>query len=136
MSQRHPQFQIIEHQVTGILTGRLFVPAARAATDKYRSWKQTVSITSTKIYADGSERIYFYSSNAEYERLAKHYPSYLNNKFMRDSSQADIWRRGELAITVKPDYSDLSTRQLKKIAKATSLEGYSKMKKAELVLAV
>jgi hypothetical protein len=108
---RQPQFQIIENAQTGALTGRIYVPAQRAATSGYKRWKQSVQVTSIKVYGDGSERLYFKASIEEYERLAAKYPHSANVRWMRESKLADRTRGGELAI-IRIEY----TRQFEQIA--------------------
>lgn len=80
-----PEFQLLVHQVTGEKTGRIYAPTSYI--NNYRArferWLSSNHIqfdeSDLKFYDDGSVRIYFKSTDAEYERCAKYFPKQ-NNK--------------------------------------------------------
>jgi hypothetical protein len=101
-----PQFQIIEHQKTGVLRGRIYFPGQWLAYNEHRhklyDWMQRQDIQfgerDLKCYQDGSIRLYFTASHSEYERLANKYRHRANFLFMKTSTLADRSRSGELAL--------------------------------------
>ena len=77
-----PQFQVVTHQQTNAITGRIYFPALFLA--EYhpivKEWLQTQEIQfekrDVKLYGDGSFRIYFRSNSPkkQYLQLMKSLP--------------------------------------------------------------
>ena len=77
-----PQFQVLTHQQTNAITGRIYFPALFLAEYNpiVKEWLQTQEIQfdkrDVKLYGDGSFRIYFRSNSPkkQYLQLMKSLP--------------------------------------------------------------
>lgn len=79
-----PQFMLLKHYQTGVLTGRLFVPAAWARLKSFQNWLSSVEVIWTKHLGNGYLTMWVVTSHSEYERLLKTYPHH--NQFNRGKS--------------------------------------------------
>lgn len=79
-----PQFLLLKHYQTGVLTGRLYVPSAWARLKSFQSWLSTVQVIWVKNLGNGNLTLWIATNHAEYERLLKTYPH--TNQFNRGKS--------------------------------------------------
>ncbi|HEY9824863.1 MAG TPA: hypothetical protein V6D19_05405 [Stenomitos sp.] len=91
-----PQFMLLKHYQTGVLTGRLFVPAAWARLKSFQHWLSSVEVIWTKHLGNGYLTMWVVTSHNEYERLLKTYPHH--NQFNRGKS----WEYLRAVETVTP----------------------------------
>lgn len=91
-----PQFMLLRHYQTGVLTGRLFVPAAWARLKSFQHWLSSVEVIWTKHLGNGYLTMWVVTSHNEYERLLKTYPHH--NEFNRGKS----WEYLRAAEPVQP----------------------------------
>lgn len=77
LAQAMPEFMVLKHQQTGVLTGRLWVPAAWTKLPAYIAWKKSVEVITEKKYPVG-ERLWFSAPFSEYKRLFSLYPHWTN----------------------------------------------------------
>lgn len=77
LAQAMPEFMVLKHQQTGILTGRLWVPAAWTKVRAFQTWLQKVEVITSKTYPTGI-RLWFAAPLAEYKRMFSLYPHWTN----------------------------------------------------------
>ena len=108
-----PQFMLLKHHETGVLTGRLYVPAAWARLKSFQSWLTSVEVIWTKHLGNGNLTMWIATNHAEYERLLKTYPHH--NQFNRGKS----W---EYLRAVKPVQPVTETAVVEPVASTPAVE--------------